>query len=186
MGIVVGEIKPSMAILYKNELYLVINCEHAKIARGAAFCRVKLRNMKSSQILEATLRDSDNIERAYIEKRKLQYVYKDAHFYHFLTMDTYEDLILEDYHIEDKIGFLKDNLEINGLFFNNELLDLELPMTMELKITHTDPGFRGDTVKAGTKSATLETGLTVNVPLFINVGDLVKIDTRTSEYLGRA
>lgn len=186
MGIAIGEIRPSMAIVYNNELYIVVSCEHAKIARGSAFCRAKLKNMKTSQILECTLRDSDNVDRAFIEKRKLEYVYKDEEFYHFLTMDTYDDLVLHESHIADKINWFKDNLELKGLFYNNDLIDLELPLTLELKVVETDPGFRGDTVKAGTKPAKLETGVTVNVPLFINNGDLIKVDTRRHEYLGRA
>jgi len=183
---VIGEIRPSMAIIYNNELYMVLSCEHAKIARGAAFCRTKLRNMKTDQVIERTLRDSDNVEKAYIEKRTLQYVYHENELYHFLAMDTYEDLILHQSHIADKVPWLKDNLEITGLFHDHQLLDLELPVTMELKVTETEPGYKGDTVKAGTKSAKLETGIRINVPLFIAAGDIIKVDTRTSTYVSRA
>ena len=180
---VIGEIRPSMALIYNKELYIVISCEHAKIARGAAFCRAKLRNMRTSQTLECTLRDSDNAERAFIEKRALQYVYKDGDLYHFMAMDNYEDLILHKSKIPDKLYWLKDNLELGGVFYKNELIDLELPLTMILKVAQTDPGFRGDTVKAGTKQAKMETGLKVNVPLFINTGDSIKVDTRTQTYM---
>lgn len=183
---VIGEIRPSMAIIYNQELYMVLSCEHAKIARGAAFCRVKLKNMKTDQAIECTLRDSDNVEKAYIEKRTLQYVYHENELYHFLAMDTYEDLILHQSHIEDKIPWLKDNLEITGLFYSHELLDFELPITMELKVIETGPGYKGDTVKSGTKSAKLETGVHINVPLFINTGDIIKVDTRNATYVSRA
>jgi elongation factor P len=183
---VIGEIRPSMAIIYNGDLYTVLSCEHAKVARGAAFCRVKLKNMKTDQTKECTLRDSDNVEKAYIEKRTLQYVYHDGNLFHFLAMDTYEDMILTESHIGDKAEWLKDNLPVTGLFYENKLLDFELPSSMELKVVETDPGFRGDTVKAGTKSAKLETGVKVNVPLFINTGEIIKVDTRTKEYISRA
>ena len=185
MGISIGELKPSMTIIYNNDLYIILDCEHAKLGRGSAFCRVKLRNIKSARILDCTLRDSDNIQPAFIEKRGLQYLYaSDAH-YHFLDLETYEDLILNEAEISDKIVWLKDNLELIGLFYENKLVGLEAPISLELKIVETDPGFRGNTVKAGTKSAKLETGLIINVPLFLNVGDTIKVDTRTREYLGR-
>ena len=182
----IGEIRPGMAIIFNNELYAVMTYEHVKLGRGPAFCRAKLKNLKTAQIVENTLRDSDDVEKAFIEKRKLQYVYRDADLYHFITMDTYEDLILHQDHIADKIEWLKDNLELTGLFYNNELIDLELPLSLVLKVTHTDPGFKGDTVKASTKQAVLETGVSVAVPLFINPGDIIRVDTRTKEYLGRA
>ena len=185
MGISIGELKPSITIIYNKELYTIIDCEHAKVARGSAFCRVKLKNLKTSQILDCTLRDSDNVERAFIEKRKLQYLYNQGEHYHFLDLETYEDLILDRPRIEDKTSWLKDNLELIGLFYENKLIDLELPLALELKVIETTPGFRGDTVKAGTKPAKLETGLTINVPLFINNGDIIKVDTRNKEYLGR-
>lgn len=181
----IGNIRPSNTIIYNNELYVVQTCEHAKVARGSAFCRVKLRNLKTGQPMNCTLRDSDNIELAFIEKRKLQYSYHDGNFYHFLDMETYHDLHLNKEQIEDELIWLKDNLELNGLFYNNELVSLDLPLSLMLKVTETDPGYRGDTVKMGTKPATLETGAVVQVPLFINTGDTIKVDTKTKEYLGR-
>ena len=185
MGISIGELKPSMTITYNGNLYIVLNCEHAKLGRGAAFCRVRLKNIKNSQILDCTLRDSDNIQPIFIEKRKLQYLYNSGTHYHFLDFETYEDLILEESRIKDKIGWLTDNLELTGFFYENKLIELEMPISLKLKIVETDPGFRGNTVKAGTKSAKLETGLIINVPLFLNVGDTIKVDTRTKDYLGR-
>ena len=185
MGIPIGEIRPSATIIYNKELYIVLSCEHTKIARGPAFCRAKLKNLKNSQTLDCTLRDSDNIERAFIEKRKMQYQYGDGNLYHFLDMETYNDLTLDSSRIGDNSCWLKDNLELVGLFYDNALIDLELPTSFTLKVTDTTPGFRGDTVKSGNKSATMETGLVVNVPLFINSGDIIKVDTRTKGYLGR-
>ncbi|MCK4912582.1 MAG: elongation factor P [Candidatus Omnitrophica bacterium] len=185
MGISIGELKPSTAIIYNDDLYNIIDCEHAKLGRGAAFCRVKIKNLKTGQIRECTLRDSDNVEIAYIEKRKLQYLYASDIHYHFMDLETYEDLVLDEFQIKDKVDWLKDNLELIGLYFENKLLDLEIPLSLELKVVDTMPGYRGNTVKAGTKPAKLETGLVINVPLFINNGDILKVDTRTREYLAR-
>lgn len=186
MGISIGELKTSVVIQYNQLLYMVVACEHAKLGRGAAFCRVRLRNLKTSQIIDCTLRDSDDIRPVFTEKRKLQYLYRGTHHYHFMDLVTYEDLIINETQITDKTVWLKDNLELAGIFCNNELIDLELPAYLELKVVKTEPGFKGNTVKAGSKSAQLETGLVINVPLFISNGDKVKVDTRTKSYAGKA
>ena len=186
MGIPIGSLKPAMSITYNKELYAIVNCEHAKIARGSAFCRVKLRNLRTAQVLDCTLRDSDNVEQAFIDKRKLQYLYRAGEFYHFLDLQTYEDLVLSQEHIDEKKIWLKDDLELVGLFYEHELLGLELPNSIALKVVETSQGFRGNTVKMGTKPATLETGLVIDVPLFIKTDDIVKVDTRTKIYTGRA
>ena len=185
MAISIGELRSSTSILFNGELYVVIDCEHAKLGRGSAFCRTKLKNLRTSQLKEVTLRDSDKIEEAFVEQRNLQYQYCDVNIFHFLDLETYEDLILEENRIEDKIPWLRDNLELTGLFYNDELIDLELPKSLELKVVETDPGFRGDTVKSGTKPAKLETGLTIQVPLFIEPGEVIKVDTEKRCYLGR-
>ena len=185
MGISIGELKLSMTIVYNDTLYTILDCEHAKLGRGAAFCRIKIKNLKNGQIRDCTLRDSDNVKIAFIEKRKLQYLYASSVHYHFLDLETYEDLILDQPQISDKIDWLKDDLELTGLYYKHELVGLEIPLSLELKVVETMPGYRGNTVKAGTKAAKLETGLVINVPLFINNGDILKVDTRTREYLGR-
>jgi elongation factor P len=185
MGLSIGNIRPGITILYNNELYTVVECEHAKLGRGSAFCRVKLKNLKTSSIMECTLRDSDRIDEAFIEKRKLQYLYNEGDIFHFLDLETYEDLVLDKNRLEDKLVWFTDNLELEGLFYNNELINLDLPPSLELEVIETEPGFRGDTVKAGTKPAKLQTGLIIQVPLFINKGDKVLVDTRTRQYLER-
>ena len=186
MGISIGELKPGNAILYNQGLYAILACEHAKIARGSAFCRVKLKNLKTGQVLERTLRDSDNVSEAVTEKRKLQYLYHQAEHYHFMDLDSYEDLSLSSLRIADKIVWLKENLGVVGFFYNNEFIDLELPSSLIYEVVETEPGYKGDTVKQGTKPAKLENGLVVNVPIFVNNGEKVKVDTRTKAYLGRA
>lgn len=186
MGISIGNLKPGNSILYNDELYAVVSCEHAKVARGSAFARVKLRNLKSGQTLECTLRDSDNIESAFIEKKSLQFLYHDGHIFHFMDLETYEELSLDKDRIAERAVWLKDNLEITGLFHGTELVDFELPQTMVLAVTETAPGAKGNTVKMATKPATLETGVVIQVPLFVDQGETIKVDTRTGEYLGRA
>lgn len=186
MSISINSLKPSLTIIYNGELFTIITCEHAKVARGSGFCRVKLRNLKNAQNIETTLRDSDNVEEASLEKRKLQYLYSDGDIYHFLDLETYEDLIMSELSIKETVEWLKDNLEINGIFYQNQLINLDLPLSMDLKVIETDPGFRGDTVKSSSKSAKLETGITIQVPLFIEANEKIKVDTRTKTYLGRA
>ena len=182
----IGNIKPGMAIVYNNELYTITECEHAKLGRGGAFCRVKMRNMKTTQALSSTLRESDDVKEALIEKKKLNYLYRENNIFHFMDMESYEDIVFEKAHIKDKAYWLKENCEIEGLFYENKLIDLEIPLNIELSVTETDPGYRGDTVKTGTKPAKLETGIVIQVPLFINVNDKIKVDTRNKTYLERA
>ncbi len=186
MGISVGSIRPSMVIIYDDKPYTVLECNHVKLARGPAHCKVKLEDLRTSQTLDATLRDSDNVMEAEIEERKLQYSYKDSNNYHFMDLETYEELICGKSAIEDKAIWLKENMEITGLFYKNEFMNLKMPVTVIYKIIETEPGFKGDSVKAGTKPAKIETGATVQVPLFINTGDSVKVDIRDKQYLSRA
>jgi len=181
----IGDLRPSISIVFNDELYTILECEHAKLGRGSAFCRVKLKNLKTSQVLDFTLRDSDKIQEAFIERRTLQYLYREDNIFHFMDLDTYNDLVLEYEHIKDKVEWLKDNLELTGLFYRNELINLELPKVIELKVIDTEPGFKGDSVKANTKPAKLETGIIIPVPLFINSGDTIRVDTEKKEYIGR-
>ena len=181
----IGEVRAGISIVLDKELFLVLECEHAKLGRGSAFLRSKLKNLNNGKIIERTLRDSDKIEHAFIEKRKVQFLYKDDPNYHFMDLETYENFPLNNDKIEEIIPWLKENLELDGLFFDNHLIYLQLPGALELKIIETDPGYRGDTVKQGTKQAKLETGTTIQVPLFINNGEIVKVNPQTGEYLGR-
>lgn len=185
MAFSIGEIRPGISLIYNDELYLVNSCEHAKLARGSAFSRVKLKNMKTGQVIDATLRDSDKVVQAYIDKRSLQYLYCEGNIYHFLDMETYEDLVLDKARIEDSVCWLKDNLVVEGMFYDNELISVDFPKIVELKVISTEPGVKGDTAKQVTKPATLETGLIINVPLFINQDEVIKVDTVKKEYVGR-
>ncbi|MCF7870541.1 MAG: elongation factor P [Candidatus Omnitrophica bacterium] len=186
MSISLSQLKPSLTIVYNNQPYIILESEHAKLARGSSFVRAKIKNLITSQTLNCTLRDSDKINPAFIERKKLIFSYQDGQYYHFLDSKSYEDFILHQERIEDKAKYLKENLELSGLFYENKLINLELPASIILKVAKTAPGFRGNTVKSGTKPALLETGLAVDVPLFIKNEDLIKIDTRNQQYLERA
>lgn len=182
----IGDVKAGGTILLNKDLFLVLEAEHAKLGRGSAFLRTKLKNLCSGKIIDKTLRDSDSVEPAFIEKRKVQFLYKDELIYHFMDLGTYENFPLNKEKIEEISPWLKENLELEGIFFENKFINLQLPLSLELKVAQTEPGFRGNTVKQGTKVARLETGVTVQVPLFVNNGDIIKVSPQTGEYLGRA
>ncbi|MCF7888366.1 MAG: elongation factor P [Candidatus Omnitrophica bacterium] len=186
MSISVSQLKPSLTIEYNQQPYIILESEHVKMARGSSFVRAKIKNLITSQVLNCTLRDSDKINAAFVERKKLMFSYKEGERYHFLDVDSYQDFILHQEALEDKVKCLKENLELAGLFYKNKLISLELPSSITLKVVKTDPGFRGNTVKSGTKPAKLETGLVVEVPLFIKSGDQIKIDGRNLKYLERA
>lgn len=185
MSVSIGDLRPGKNIVHDGQLYVIVNCEHAKLGRGAAFCRTRLKNVHTGQLIECTLRDSDKVEDAFIEKRKLQYLYSQDDILHFMDLETYEDMVIERDRISEIAPWLTDNLELTGLFYENRLINLELPPNLEVEITETEPGFKGDTVKTGTKPAKCLDGVVIQVPLFINPGDKIKIDPRTKNYLGR-
>lgn len=186
MALSINDIKAGLTILVDNEVHLVLETQHVKPGKGAAFVRVKLRNLKIGTGQERTFRGDEKIQEAYVEERKLQYHYNSAHLYHFMDQDNFEEIAIPEQVVGDKNKFLKDNLEISAYFYKDEIMNISLPNFIEAKITHTEPGIKGDTAKSGTKPATIETGATIQVPLFINVGDSIKVDTRTGIYVERA
>jgi elongation factor P len=181
----INDIKSGVTILLDAEVYMVIDTQHVKPGKGAAFVRTKLRNMKKSLIQEKTWRGDEKIEGAFVEERKLQYTYKSGNLYHFMDQENYEEIAIAEDHLADKVKFLKDNLEVLGYFYKDETLTINLPNFVEVRITHTEPGIKGDTAKSGTKPAEIETGATVQVPLFVDTGEVIKLDTRTGEYVER-
>lgn len=185
MALSINEIKSGLTILIDNEVYIVIETQHVKPGKGAAFARVKLRNLKNNAIYDKTFRGDEKIEEAFVEERKLQYLYLLGNIYHFMDQENFEEVTLSQEHLGEKKKFLKDNLEVIGYFYKNEPLNIKLPNFIEVIVTHTEPGIKGDTAKSGTKSAEIETGATVLVPLFICTGDKIKVDTRTGEYVQR-
>ncbi len=185
MALSINEIKSGLTLLVDNQVWVVLDCQHIKPGKGAAFARAKLRNLKNSSVQEKTFRGDEKIEEAYVEERKLQYQYNSSGMYHFMDQDTYEEIAVSEDDIGDKKDFLKDNIEVNAYYFKDEVLNVALPNFIEIKIINTEPGIKGDTAKSGTKSAVIETGATIQVPLFINEGDIIKVDTRTGDYIER-
>lgn len=185
MALSINECKSGITILIDSEVYVILDAQHIKPGKGAAFVRVKIRNLKNSNVLERTFRGDEKIEEAYVEERKLQYQYASEDVYHFMDQDNFEEIAISQDTLGDKAKFLKDNLEITGNFYKDEALNVNLPFFVEYKITHTEPGIKGDTAKSGTKPAETETGATIQVPLFINAGDSIKVDTRTGQYVER-
>ena len=181
-----NEFKNGLAILLDGELCVIAEYQHVKPGKGGAFVRTKLRRLKDNSVMERTFRVGEKFQEAFIEERKLQFLYRSDEVFHFMDLTSYEDLQMPASALGPSAGFLKENMEIVGRFHNGQVLDLELPIFVELRIEQTEPGIRGDTAKAGTKLAQLETGVTIQVPLFVESGEAVRIDTRTGAYVGRA
>lgn len=185
MALSINEIKSGQTILVDGQVYVVLETQHVKPGKGAAFARFKLRNLKNNNVQEKTYRGEEKIEEAFVEERKLQYLYSSGQMYHFMDQDNFEEIAIPEEDIRENIKFLKDNLEVVGYFFKSETLNINLPNFIDVKVIHTEPGIKGDTAKSGNKLAEIETGATVQVPLFIDVGDRIKVDTRTGEYIER-
>jgi elongation factor P len=182
----INQIKVGVTIDLDGNPFVVVNVEHVKPGKGSAFVRTKLKSLKNQLILERTYKSDDKIEEAFMEERTLQFSYHSGDFYHFIEAETYEDVAIERDKLQAADKFLKDNLEVIALYYKGELIGATLPNFVVYTITATEPGIKGDTAKSGTKPATLETGAVVQVPLFIDVGTKIKVDTRTGEYIERA
>jgi len=180
-----SDVKKGLNIKYKNSIYSVIDFQHVKPGKGGAFLRLKLKNIETEQVLEDTLRAGAPIEIIRLERRLYQYLYNDGDHYYFMDKNTYEQLAIDKKIIRGVIPYLKEGIDVTCLLAEGKSVGIEPPMFIELKVTETEAGHKGNTVSAGTKPATTETGLKVNVPIFINVDDVIKIDTRTGEYIER-
>lgn len=185
MALSINEVKSGLTILVDGDIYMIIEFNHVKPGKGAAFVRVKLRNLRTTNVLEKTFRGDEKIEEAYIEERKLQYLYTSGDIYHFMAQDNYEEIGITKEALGDKVKFLKDNIEATSYSYKDEILNVNLPNFIEFEIVSTEPGIKGDTAKSGTKPAEIETHASVQVPLFVNVGDRIKVDTRTGAYVER-
>jgi len=180
-----NQIKTGMVIKLEGKLYAVVGFTHTKPGKGGAFLRIKMKDISSGQTLERTISTDQKIDNAYVEEKKLTYLYYDAQGWHFMDDENFEEVLLFQDAIEGLKDFLKENSHLDATLYEGRIVALSLPLFVELKITDTQPGFKGDTVKAGTKPAKLETGAVIQVPLFIDKGDVIKIDTRTGEYVER-
>lgn len=178
-----ADIKNGLCIVYNNGLYMVTEFQHVKPGKGPAFVRTKLKNVKTGKVVDNTFSAGHKIETARVEKRTHQFLYKDDFGFHFMNSDTYEQVMVEEAMIENA-DLIKDGQSVDILFHaeTEEALTCELPAYVELEITYTEPGIKGDTATNATKPATLETGAEIQVPLFINLGDKIKVDTRTRSY----
>ena len=181
----INDIKNGLSIELEGAVYYVVGYENVKPGKGSAFVRTKLRNIKTGAILERTFRN-EKIETAEIDKRTFQYLYTSGDIYEFMDHDTYEQMPLHRDQVGGAVDYLKENIEMTALVHKGQVLTLEPPIFIELKIVETEPGIRGDTSKSGNKPAKTETGLVVSVPLFVTEGTVVRIDTRTKQYVGRA
>ncbi len=185
MALSINEIKSGLTILVDDQVWVALECQHVKPGKGAAFVRVKMRNLKNNSVQEKTFRGDEKIDEAFVEERKLQYQYSSGGTYHFMDQETFEEIAISGDDMGEKNKFLKDNLEVNAYFYKGDFLNISLPTFIEVKINHTEPGIRGDTAKSGTKPATIETNAIIQVPLFINEGDVIKVDTRSGGYVER-
>ena len=181
-----GDLKRGMAIELDGDLWQVLEYHHIKMGRGSAQVRMKVRNLKTGTTVERTFQAGEKFRRAILDRRNMQYLYHEDNTYHFMDLDTYEQTPISAGVLGDVTSYLKDNQTVEILTYQDQPIGAELPPNVELEVTRTDPGLRGDTATAGTKPATLETGLVVQVPLFVNEGDRIRVDTRTGQYLERA
>jgi elongation factor P len=173
-------------IRYEGEEYIVLEYQHSHRGRGGAIISLKVKNLRTGQVQTFTLRDTNEIEDVMVEKKPAVFSYVDGDYYHFLDSESYEDITFHKSDLGDMIYYLKEGLEVFILYADNRPVSIELPTYVELKVVEAPPGVRGNTAQGGSKPVKLETGLVVNVPLFIEEGDVIKVDTRTGEYIGRA
>ena len=180
-----GDVRNGTTFEMDGSVYKVVEFQHVKPGKGAAFVRTKLKNVINGSVLEKTFNPSEKLQGAEIEKRDMQYLYNDGELYYFMDNNTYEQIPLNKEQLGDTLRFLKENMSVKILSFKGNIFAVEPPTFVELEVTYTEPGFSGNTTTTSGKPATLETGLEITVPLFIDIGDILKIDTRTCEYIER-
>ena len=180
-----GDFRNGVTIEYEGNIYQIIEFQHVKPGKGAAFVRTKLKNIKNGGVVEKTFRPTEKCPQARIDRKDMQYLYSDGDLYHFMDVETYDQIALNADNVGDSLKFVKENDMVKICSHNGDVFAIEPPLFVELEITDTEPGFKGDTATGATKPAVVETGATVYVPLFVEQGDKIKIDTRTGEYLSR-
>jgi elongation factor P len=180
-----GDLKKGVIIEMDNNLFSVLDYQHQKIGRGSAQVRMRLRNVRTGSISDTTVQAGTKFPRVRLEQRAMQYLYAEDNNYYFMDQESYDQIGLSASQLGDTINYLKDGMVIQVSFYESEPVDVEPPINVELVIVETDPGFRGDTASGGTKPAKTETGLVVQVPLFVNQGETIRVDTRTGAYLER-
>ena len=181
-----GDFRNGVTFEMEGNVYAIIEFQHVKPGKGAAFVRTKIRNVISGAVTEKTFNPNDKYPTAFIERKDMQYLYNDGDLYYFMDNETYDQVELNLEQLGDAKNFLLENMEVSIMFFQGIVIGIDLPVAVELRVVETDPGIRGDTATGGNKPAVLETGYTVKVPLFIEVDDVLRIDTRTGQYIERA
>ena len=180
-----GEFRNGMTLEMEGNVYQVIEFQHVKPGKGAAFVRTKLKDLKNGGVVEKTFRPTEKFPTAHIERSDMQYLYSDGDFYHFMNVETYDQIQLTSDQIGDALKFVKENEMVKMCAHGGQIFSVEPPLFVELQITDTEPGFKGDTATGASKPAIVETGAQVMVPLFVNQGETIQIDTRTGEYMKR-
>lgn len=181
-----SDFKKGLKILIDGQPYSIVDFQHVKPGKGNQFTRTKMKNMLTGSNLEKTFKSGEKFEIPDVMTRDCQFLYQDETGFHFMDKEDYTQIAMDKDDVGDKVYYLLENLDVTLLFFNDRAIDVDVPNTVVLKVAQTDPGLKGNTVTGGSKPATLETGLTVNVPLHINEGDMLKIDTRTGDYMERS
>lgn len=182
----VNDFKTGLTIEVDNDIWQVLEFQHVKPGKGAAFVRSKLRSLRSGNIQEKTFRGGEKVAKAHIDNRKMQYLYASGEIHTFMDMESYEQLEISEKQIEYELKFLKENMEVNVISYQGEILGVSLPNNVELEVAETEPGIKGDTASGGSKPAVMETGLTVQVPFFVNQGDRLIVSTTDGKYVSRA
>ena len=180
-----GDFRNGITLEIDNAVYQVIEFQHVKPGKGAAFVRTKLKDIKNGGVIEKTFRPTEKYPQAHIERTDMQYLYNDGDFYNFMNVETFDQIGMTQEQVGDTLKFVKENEMVKMLSHQGQVFSIEPPLFVELDITETEPGFKGDTAQRATKPAVVETGATVYVPLFVNQGDKIQIDTRTGEYMKR-
>ena len=183
--ITAGEFRNGATFELDNQIFQVVEFQHVKPGKGAAFVRTKLKNIITGSTVERTFNPSDKMPKAHIERKDMQYLYNDGGLYYFMDIESYEQLPLSMNSIGDALKYVKENMVVKILSHKGNVFGIEPPTFVELEIIHTEPGYKGDTATGASKPATVETGAIIKVPLFVNQGDVIKIDTRTAEYMER-
>jgi len=180
-----GDFRNGLSILFNNDIYTIVEFQHVKPGKGGAFVRSKMKNLRTDATIDRTWNAGEKIEQARLDRKVMQFLYSEGADFHLMDMETFEQVTVDRKLIGDKEKYLKENTDVQVIIFKEEIVQVTAPDFMELVITETDPGFRGDTASGGSKPATLETGAVIRVPFFVNQGDKVRVDTRTDTYLER-
>ena len=183
--IMAGDFRKGVTVEIDGVVWSISDFQHVKPGKGAAFVRTRLKNVMTGAVLERTFSPTDKYPLAHIETKDMEYLYSDGELYYFMDIETYEQIPLNFEQVEDAIDFIKENDQVKMRFYKGNAFSVEAPNFVELKVTETEPGFKGDTATGTTKPAVLETGYHIAVPLFVNEGDIIRIDTRTGEYMSR-